>query len=203
MDRRRGEKELLVLKPYLGDYRQRFHVRQIAEMLRMNHRTVSLALQRLEKQGVVSYAMEGRNKRYFLVLDKPLAKDVLVSAETEQKLALFRKHFVLEKLFAELGPEMKDSLVAVFGSYAKGEETKGSDIDIALIGSGRQLVNKIKEFSGRHNKTMHVQSLTRKSFEEGLKRKDALITEIIKNHVVINSAQLFVDIMWRHFNETG
>lgn len=194
--------ELEIVGLYLSDYSAKLHVRQVSRLLRANHRTVSLALKRLEERGVMKHETVGKNKQYFLNVDNLVTKEYLKNAESIRTIKLLEKHHVIKKLLTELAPELKNTPLILFGSYVKGEEKKGSDIDILLIKNGNEggIINKINEFSKRHKITIQVQKTTQEQFEAGVKEKDNLVVEIIKNHVTLNNAEVFVDILWRYFN---
>ncbi len=195
-------KELRVLQPFLTDYRSSFHIRQLAKILKMNHRTVSLALESLEEKNIVLYKIEGRNKKYFLNLDNYLTKGYLTNTEFAKGMMFIAKEFIIKKMLSEFKPDIiKDAPIILFGSYVKDEKTKESDIDIVILGGTKQLTEKLEEFWGRHNIEAHIQKISPKTFSEGLRNRDPLVTEIIKNHIVLNNTFAFVDILWRYYNE--
>lgn len=195
-------KELRVLQPFLTDYRISFHIRQLAKILRMNHRTVSLTLESLEEKNVVSYKIEGRNKKYFLNLDNHLTKKYITNAEIAQTMIFIDKEFIIKKMLSELTPDIiKNTLIILFGSYVKNEKTKESDIDMVVMEGTKQLTEKLEEFYDRHNIEVHIHRISREAFLNGLKNKDCLMTEILKNHIILNNEDAFVDILWGYYNE--
>lgn len=194
---------LEILALYLSDYAARMHVRQISRWLSRNHRTVSLALKRLEKQGIMKHEDVGKNKQYFLNLDNVLTRDCLKNAESLKSMEFLEKHFILKKLLTELSLDMRDTALMLFGSYAKGEETKGSDIDLLILKdkTERKILKNITEFAARHNINIQIQKTTQEQFELAIREKDNLVVEIMKHHVILNNAELFIDIFWRYFHE--
>lgn len=193
--------ELEVLKFYLGDYTSRLHVRKISRLAGANHRTVSLALQRLEKKGIMKHEAVGRSKQYFLNLDNFLSKEYIKNAESYLAIRLIERHFMIKKLLAELSPVLKNTPVILFGSYAKGKETKESDLDILVIKTGKEqtVIKKIEGFAELYNVQIQVQKSTQRNFELGVREKDNLAVEIMRNHVILNNSELFVDILWRYY----
>ncbi len=191
-----SDKESDVLMPFLSDYRSRFHVRQIAELMKMNHATVALAMKKLEMNNIVLYEIEGRNKKYRINLDNISAKSYIENSEKIRKLKYIGKHFLFKKMIAEI--DFEETPVILFGSYAKENYNSESDIDIAVIDCDGK---KIKEFAEKQKKEMHIQRMTKKNFIVGLKENDALIIEIIKNHIILNNEKFLVDVLWRHYNE--
>ncbi len=197
-------KELNVLEPFLSDYRTRFHVRQLAGMLKMNHATVALTLKRLEAKKVLKSEQEGRNKKYCLNLDDILTKSYLENAESAKTMKYFEKHFLIKKMLSEFSTTiLKETPVVLFGSYANESYTNKSDIDVLLINNGNEgkISKAIKDFGEKQNRKIQLQKMSKRCFEDGLREKDVLISEIIKNHIILNNIPVIVDILWRYYNE--
>lgn len=194
---------LEILALYLSDYTTRMHVRQISRVTSRNHRTVSLALKRLERQGIVKHEDVGKNKQYSLNLDNVITRDCLKNAESLRSMEFLEKHFVLKKLLTELSQDMRDTALMLFGSYAKGEETEMSDIDLLILKDENEgkMLKDITEFAARHNINIQIQKTTKEQFELAIREKDTLVVEIMKHHVILNNAELFIDIFWRYFHE--
>ncbi len=193
--------ELEVLKLYSGDYNLKLHVREIARLLKVNHRTASIALKRLEYKSIMKHQNVGKSKQYFLNIDNFLTKDYIKNAELVKLMRFLEIHFTLKKLLGELRTVMKDTPIILFGSYAKGKETKESDIDILLIKTKeeKQITKKINDFSKLYKINIQMQKSSHKDFEDGIKEKDNLIIEIIKGHIILNNVEFFVDILWRYY----
>ncbi|KKS53545.1 MAG: polymerase beta domain protein region protein [Parcubacteria group bacterium GW2011_GWA2_42_28] len=161
-----GGKELDVLQPFCTDYRARFHVRQIAVLLKMNHAT-------------------------------------LKNTENARTAMFLENNFIFKKMAGELAPVFRETPIMLFGSYAKGNYRKESDIDVLIIKdrNEKNIVKSLSEFGTRHGKTIQVQRMTQDSFEKGLRDRDTLVLEIVKNHVVLNNSDTIVNILWRYYNE--
>jgi predicted nucleotidyltransferase len=194
--------ELEIMSQYLSNYTKAFHVRELARILKANHRTISLALQRLEKRRILEHKMVGKSKTYTLVIRNIITKEYINTAESLKTMQLVEKHFIIKKLLTDISMVMKTTPIILFGSYAKGIERKGSDIDIIVIkdGNEKKIVSMIKNFAKTFNKRIHVQTVSKKIFEEDI-NKDHLIIEIVKDHIVLNNISYFTDVMWRYYNE--
>jgi len=196
-------KELNVLQPFLADYRARFHGRQLASLLTMNHATVSLTLRGLEEKNILASEQEGRNKKYSLNLDNFLTKGSITDAESFRAMTYIGNHFLFKKLLSESLPfGFKETPVILFGSYAKGSSTSESDIDILVLDGdhAKRTVKFLKEFGERHGKAMQIQKMTQRDFEQGLKERDTLVLEIVKNHIILNNIPAIVDMLWRYYD---
>lgn len=199
MDEIVSNNALKIVSLYVADYTCKSHVREIARLLHANHRTIGLALQQFEKKRVMDSTTVGKNKVFSLNLNNITTKDYIIMAECLQKIMLLEKHFFLKKFLTEL-PMLGTAPLILFGSYAKGLEHKESDIDLLLITEHKdnKIAAKIKELGKLYNKQIHFHQSTRKSFEEGLKEKDPLVIEIIKNHIILNNCDFLIEILWRH-----
>lgn len=195
--------EMETLKVYLPDYSARFHVRGISRAIKRNHRTISLALKSLESKGVTKHETLGKNKQYFLNFHNFLTKEYIKNTEFYYSMLFIEKHFIIKKMLTEISTKMKGTPLLIFGSYAKGEETKESDIDMLILKDKdwKPLVNSIKEFSARHNMKIHIIEMTQQHFESGAKEKENLIMEIMNNHVILNNVELFVHMFWDYYAE--
>ena len=76
----------------------------------------------------------------------------------------------------------------IFGSYAKGNFNKNSDIDVLVLG--------VKKFPEHLCPVkIHLITLTKKQFETALRKKETLINEIISNYIIVNGGDYFVNIL--------
>ena len=194
--------ELRILSLYTSDYSTKLHVRESSRILKTNHRTISLALQKLEKNRIMDSTVIGKSRQYHLNLKNVITKEFIKTAESYKSINFLNKNFLIKKLMDELSNIVKTTPVFLFGSYAKGTETKESDIDIAIIKDSDELnITKLmKDFAQRHNKNIQIQKFDKEQFESGIK-KNHLIIEIVKNHIILNNNEQFIDILWRHYND--
>ena len=197
-----GGKELDVLQPFCADYRARFHVRQMAALLKMNHATAALALKKLESKNVLKSEQEGRNKKYFLNLDNPSAEQYIKNMENARTLVFLEDNFMFKKMAGELAPVFRETPIMLFGSYVKGNYNKESDIDILIIKDRNgKIIKSLSGFGTRHGKAVQTQRMTQDSFEKGLRERDTLVLEIVKNHIILNNSDTIVNMLWRYYNE--
>lgn len=196
--------ELEIIAQYLTDYKRKLHVREIARLLQATqHRTTALTLQKLEKKKIVISETVGKNKFYFPNIQNIITGEYISCSESLQKMKLLEKHFFLKKLVTEISPILEDSAFVLFGSYAKGKETKDSDVDLLLFKghNERILTAKIKGFAKQYHKTIQIQQTTQKQFEAGLREKDPLVIEIANHHILLNNNQFFIGMLWRYAHE--
>src|SRR4030043_593162 len=112
-----NDKTLDILEEFCLGYNKRIYGRQVANKLKMNQKTVSNLLNRLEKEGILKYSTEGKNKYYFLNMLNPQIKDIIKMIEIARKNKFIQKYSKLRELFYALEKRANGTLV-IFGSYA-------------------------------------------------------------------------------------
>ncbi|MBN1897106.1 MAG: nucleotidyltransferase domain-containing protein [Candidatus Aenigmarchaeota archaeon] len=195
-------REYDVTIPYLGDYSKGFHIREIARKMEMNHRTVTLALNSLQRQGIVKHKTSGRNKVFFLNLDNPRTKDHIRDTESYRLGNKLNVNTVIKELYSSiLSPKIPKTPIVLFGSYAKGDNDKKSDIDLLIFEKDENVIKAAKKFELKYDIAVHIQVISKKKIEMTLREKEPLILEISENHLILNNQDAFVNILWRYYSE--
>ena len=182
-----NDRALAILEEFCSDYEKKVYGREVAGKLRMNQKTASNILNRLEKEGILKYSTQGRNKYYFLNKLNPQIKDIVKIVEIARKNKFIQKYNKLRELFYALEKRTL-GILAVFGSYANFTSNKSSDLDVFVVGS-------IKE-------TADLESLYKikinivKSDKEKIKREDIFVKEVVKNHIIIKGVEEFIELIW-------
>jgi len=124
------DSEILVLKFLLGKKEEGFTIRKISENLKINYRIAYEKAISLEKDGLIKITRQGNSKICNLTYKFDWR---MFEAEYLRRQELFKnKDFII--IQDDLS-KLKFPFVAIlFGSYAKGTNTKHSDIDILAIG---------------------------------------------------------------------
>ena len=157
------------------------HGRDIAARLDIPLTSVQRALLDLEKDNVLDYKLVGKNKIY-RIKKNLIAKTYVYNAENYNVLKTIREYPYLELLFEDIAGQCKSPLIVLFGSHAKFNAKKESDIDIYIETKDMKIKKKIEAINSRL------------SVKIGSFNKDSLlIKEIIKNHVVIRGIENYYD----------
>jgi len=178
---------LKVLEEFCLDYDKKVYGRQIALKNKMNQKTIANALNGLEKQGILRYFTEGRNKYYSLNKLNPETKEIIKMVEIARKNEFIEHHNKLKALFEELGKRAKGILI-VFGSYANFTNKSDSDLDILNIDGSLD----IEDIKDRFKVKINPVKIDLKKFN----KEEVFIKEIIKNHVILKGVEDFVDLIW-------
>lgn len=175
------------LMAFLPDYGAKLHVRQIARTTRMNRQTASETLKKMESERVLNSEVEGRNKLYFINKSSQKAKILVANSENMKKIDTCKKREI-SRLVDYLG----NSTVLLFGSYAKGNERKSSDIDLLVIGRKTDF----GKFEKETDMEVQVFEMSEKQFLEKLARHDHLVAEAVMDHICLKNTERFVELMW-------
>jgi len=154
-------------------------------------------------------------KKEEVVKEKKIGKSGLLTLNLENDLTFYyialcnnkRIHHLAklatESLKAEISPDTPFYSIAIFGSYATGEQKKDSDLDIAVF-----IENENKEIAASVNSAklksildMHVHIIPRKEMLEMLTNKEEnLGKQIARKHLAIHNQRIFYDIVKEGMN---
>lgn len=176
--------KLAVLKEFSNDYHKSIYGREIAKKLKMNQKTVSNILNQFEKEHILKFKTEGKNKYYYLNEFYPYLKELIQQLETQRKIDFLEKYKKLRELFLKLESRTQGILV-IFGSYADFTSNKNSDLDVFVIGK----IKDIGDLEDIYNIKINVVKLNNK---DKVNKNDHMIKEIIKNHIILKGLEDFI-----------
>ncbi len=189
---------LKVLGLYTRNYRRSLHLRAIARETDVDVKTIQIQLRRLESINVVSSSVKGKNKEYSLNLGNQITKYYMILGETFASLVFVAKHFVIKKIQGEIADKIIGTVI-LFGSFAKGQTRKDSDVDLLVLSGKRIDRNMIGEAGSLVDRKISVKLMRREQFAEGLGRNNPLVREVVQNHVVLSGVDDLCDILWRFY----
>ncbi len=158
------------------------HIRSISKHLNKNPMTISRKINELYKQNVVDYKQEGKNKVFFLK-GSIEARNYVLMAEFYKLQKVLKKYPVLRRIINGIQANKKIRLAVLFGSYAKLKPREQSDIDIYIETRKREMKKQIEGINSKINVKLGV-----------FDKKDLLIKEIVKNHVIIKGVERFYEL---------
>ena len=153
-----------LLKVFLDNPTDDFRLRELGRMAKISPASVISYLKEFEKKELVrKYEKRGN----------PFYKSERENADFifYKKLSILyelHKSGIIDFLWEKLAPEA----IILYGSYAKGEATENSDIDIFIIGKEKPL--NIEEFEKRLEKEVHLM------FDPEIKK----IPKELKNNII-------------------
>ncbi|MFH1455344.1 MAG: nucleotidyltransferase domain-containing protein [archaeon] len=184
-------KELRILKLYLGDYNKQFYLREIHTLTKIPLKTTQTAIKNLEKANIIKSKIRGKNKYFKLNLDNINTKYYLIQAEIQKTFSFIEKYPLIKTFLKEIE---NNSPFIVFGSFAKLQANKYSDMDLMVI-SEKKLPFHLLPYK------IHKQKITERTFQKALMQKETLIEEIKENHIILNNHSFFVNLMWKYYHE--
>ena len=111
--------------------RNKTHLREIARTLNESHSTILRKINELLKENVLDYKKEGKNNVFF-IKNNLKAKNYVYSAEIYKLSKLLREYPELSIILEDVKKNALEGIIILFGSYAKGNPKKDSDIDIYI-----------------------------------------------------------------------
>jgi len=181
-------KPLDILECFAEDYNKRFYGRYLSKKLKMNQKTVSNILNKLETTGILKFSIEGKNKYYYLNKFNPNIKEIIKLIEIDRKIKFVEKHKKIKDLFNKL-EERADGILVIFGSYANFSSDKNSDLDVFVLGN----VKEVKDLERLYNIKINIVEVEKQAFN----KNDVLVKEVIKNHVILKGSEEFINLIWQ------
>ncbi len=184
------ENHLQILSLFTKGFNKEYYIREVQKILGISPRTAQLILDDLEKKAVLESVTKGKIKSY-KIKRSGVAKDYLVFVEQYKKIAFLAKHALISEVIGKITSHIA-GVGVIFGSYAKGTEKKGSDLDVFVIGSFDE--KGINEVSRLYGLEINVKNYPARIFGKSI-QNDVLVREVLDNHVVFRNADEFVRVV--------
>ncbi|MFH1669289.1 MAG: nucleotidyltransferase domain-containing protein [Candidatus Woesearchaeota archaeon] len=114
-------------------------IRQVSQTLKIGYRPAYNHITSMEEQGIITIEQVGNAKQSLLNLKSENCRHLLEEVGMQQKEELFNKHTKLKNIIESITKKLTEKYISeihsmiLFGSYAKGKPTAGSDMDILFI----------------------------------------------------------------------
>jgi len=198
---RLGKKALIqVLKSYTTDYTRKFHLRELARELDMDHTSVRPHLDSLKEKGVIKEKEQGRNKVFSLNQKSDLLPYYLIQAEADRTSEFLEDNNTVRAFWKNFRDKVnskalgKIETLVLFGSFAKGTEDKESDIDLFLAAPEEtsneimDICEKLESVTGRVIEIEQTSELRNLIVHQG----SGTFGEIVSNHIVLLGIEKFI-----------
>ncbi len=156
-----------------------YYIRQLEKILNRPVSNIQKELAKLEKINLLTPSVEGNQKRYILDKRFPLYKELRnIFIKTTGLSDIIKK---------ELEKKENIELVFIYGSFASGEETSQSDIDLMIIGNIPDLnINKaIKKIEKKINRIINYSVYTREEMEKRINNNDNFIRTVLEEPIIL------------------
>lgn len=182
-----------IIKFFIENKEEQFSILFISKHLNMNYRIAFSEIKKLEKEKIIGIKKLGNSNQCFYNY-KFNEKTLAVEIQRKEHLL---KDKNINVIYTRLN-EIKDPLyiLIVFGSYAKGKETKGSDIDLCIISNNQEIKNKALQIIRTISLNIHCLDFSVKEFADMLKTTENNVgKEIIKNNVILKGAEQLYELI--------
>jgi len=125
-----------IIKMFLENPTTDVQVKDIIKATKLAKLSVITWLKELVKSGVLGVSQAGRTRIYRLNTKKPVIKQLRI---------LYNIDYINERIGKIGGNEQ----IFVYGSFARGENTERSDIDILVIGKNRGIIKNLRAADDR------------------------------------------------------
>lgn len=161
--------------------KQPAHIRELARVCGFNQMAVLRSMHSLERENVVDYQKEGKNKVYFLK-DTEESRQYLFIAEHFKLIQIIKKHPHLRNIIHWIQEKKEICLAVLFGSYAKSSAHEESDIDVYIETKNRKFKEELESLN------------TKLSVKIGFfNEKSILWREIEKHHILIKGVERYYE----------
>jgi predicted nucleotidyltransferase len=124
-------KESTIIKFLIENKNKELNIRSISKSLKMDYKNIYSIIKRLEKATLVRIATFGQSSRVKL---NAIVHPLIFEAEFERRKEILKgKNLAVMLSSFKRAIKSKLYILLLFGSYAKGTQTKSSDIDIMAI----------------------------------------------------------------------
>ncbi|MCM8831902.1 MAG: nucleotidyltransferase domain-containing protein [Candidatus Omnitrophica bacterium] len=158
---------------------KQFYLRQLCTLINSAPRPLQLALQKLEKAGILNSQKQANLKLYFLNKKNPIyfeLKNIILKTEA------------IGDILAKNLKSLKNIKCAfIYGSVAKNKERANSDIDICIIGEVDQtaLDKIIVKLEEKLKREISVVTFSPQEWKTAIKEKKAFVINILQNKKII------------------
>jgi predicted nucleotidyltransferase len=157
----------------------RLYLRQAASILDEDAGNLSKELSRLEEMGIFTSALSGKQRYYSLNQNYPLFNEL--------KSVVFKTIGAQGALREAIAGVAGISKAFIYGSFAKGKEEAGSDIDLLLVGNFNEdsLIKKIAPLEDRLQREINYTIYSPQEFSKKSRKKGSFLNEALKTKVIL------------------
>ncbi len=168
------ETKLTIMSQFFEDPNRRFHIRELARILKINHTTIRQYLNGLVKENLLVVEKTSIYPLYRILFSRKY-----INLKLFYNLEKLRKSGILE----EMEKNYDLSVIVLFGSYAHSIDYKDSDIDLCII-SPIEKEFKVEKYEKILNRKISIHLFTKESWKKARKKNPGLINSICNGIVL-------------------
>jgi predicted nucleotidyltransferase len=166
---------LAVLELFIENTNEKYYLREAARLLKMSPMTLKRSLDYLQKENLILKTTEKNNIFYKANKENLFFKHVKIS----YNLKFLEKNNLIELILDKLPA----SSVVLYGSFARGENTKDSDIDILVISQKKENIS--LELLKKIKKEVNIQIFTQSEWIKQESTNKAFYIDVITDGIVL------------------
>lgn len=191
-----NNKNLLIIK-HLLTHKEALNIHQISQNINMDYKNTYTIVKRLQKKGLLLLKTFGKAHQ---VLLQPTPHPLIYEAEYVRKQdSLKNKNLHVLLNFFLRGLQNKFYILLLFGSYAKGKQTKHSDIDLMFIvpdTDAEDFEKNISNITALIPLKLHTHIFPQKEFLAMKNSKELTVgSEAIKNNIILHGIELYYELI--------
>jgi predicted nucleotidyltransferase len=158
-----------ILKMLVEEPQKEFYIRELSRMLKKSPTTISKYVKELEKDKLlVSYSKLGH------LIFKASGNEKFRNKKISYNINLIEESGLIEFLKEEYSPEA----IILFGSFAKGENSKNSDIDLLVVSPYKKEAN-LNKFRPKLGQEIQLFIHSKKELDSMKKSNKELLNNLI------------------------
>jgi len=170
-----GKTRSRTLNLLFSNPKKSFYIRQISRLISTSVGTTHREIQVLCSLGIINKVTNGKRVNYCVNVNSPIYQELnSLVIKTSGVAGIIKK---------AINSIEKDITIAfIFGSYAKGEQQSGSDIDILIVGDVqfKEVISKLRQASKSLSKEINPIVYPVEEFVAKVKDKDHFLTSVLK-----------------------
>lgn len=174
-----SEVRIEILSHFFVHPGESYYIRQLEKILSKPVSNIQKELGKLEKINLLSSSVEGNQKRYIIKKDFPLYEELRnIFIKTAGLSDIVKNEFKTKK---------EIELAFIYGSFASGDETSQSDVDLMVIGkiSGLSINKSIKKIEKKISRVINYSIYSRKEIEKRIINNDNFIKTVLEGPIII------------------
>ncbi|MFW6272238.1 MAG: nucleotidyltransferase domain-containing protein [bacterium] len=169
---------------FLAKKNESYTLHELSKQVKIPYTTLLRVVEELTD--VTTIIVKGKAK-LIQIKWNDITTSMLVVASFEEKKEFLKKHPLIKKI-----SEQVQDVALVFGSYAKGTQTKNSDIDLITINAKGEKSVSFSNLEILYDIKINPMFFTKKEFKLMLQDKEEnVVKQALKNHVLINGFKEF------------
>ena len=164
-----------ILKLFLFNPENSFYQRQISELSHQPIRAVQREVEKLQALGLIRKSVQGNRIYYQVNKDCPIFEELKI---------IFLKSVGIAEALKEDLIDIEDIRVAfIYGSYARGDESLSSDIDVLVIGNitAREISSSLSKPKRDLGRVINYGVFTSQEFKERINHKDHFLNSVVRD----------------------